>query len=153
MQFTQADVDFVARCHGVDRHTIENHLRDDDARGLEWVQLVAAAVPLVAGLFGKKKKRAPAGPSPAEQAAAQQQAMQQQQQQAAMAAAIAERDNALRATQQQMTMLATQLRAQAAKPPQRLQAQSAPPPKATNIAVPLAIAGVAAIGLVLFLRR
>jgi len=150
MQHTLADIHFAAAHPGVDLGAVRAHMRDADADGLGWVQLVAAAVPLVAGLF-KKKKRRPAGPTPEQQAA------EQERQQ--MAAAIVQRDQALQALQMQQMQMAAQLRAKAVAPRVVMQraAPQAPQRRAAarraSPVVPLAIAGAAAVALVFALRR
>lgn len=157
-QWTDADARFAAKCMGVPMHDVREHLHaaavgdpGTDEDGLGWIQLVAAAIPLLTSAFGKKKK--PRGPSPEElekqrQAELYRQQMLQRDQ--FMRQQLAQREMALRAAQQQAANAANQARAQvvaaARRPAPRQLAKASP-------MIPLAIAGAVGVALLLTIRR
>lgn len=164
-QWTDADARFVATCQGTPLRVARERLHSsavaaDDAHGLGWVQLVAAAVPLITSMLGKKKAR---GPTP-EQLEAQRRAelleQQRVQREQHMAAALAQRDAALRAAQLNAVQQQAAMRQQVAGAIAQLQAQqqaaaraaAARAPAASPV-LPLALAGAAGVALLFFLRR
>lgn len=153
MQHTLADLEFAASMPGIDRRAVRAHLRDADADGLGWVQLVAVGASLIGGALKKKKAKKRARQAEAAAKAAEERERIEAQRQADEV----QRAQVLQLQRQQAAMRASSLRAQVA-PPAPL--QRAVPPQSPARAgsrfpvVPVAIAaGGAIVALALVLRR
>ena len=153
MQHTLADLDFAASTPGLDRRAVRAHLRDTDADGLGWVQLVAIGASLIGGALQKKKAKKRARQAEAAAKAEEERERIEAQRQAAEV----QRAQALQQQQQQAAMRAASLRAQVSPPLPMTRA--VPPPKAAPArarfpVVPVAIAaGGTLVALALILRR
>lgn len=156
MQHTLADLEFAANTPGMDRRAVREHLRDTDADGLGWVQLVALAGSLAVSAIQKKRAKKKAKKAEAAMKAEE----ERERIEAERQAQEVQRAQALQAQQRAAALQAASMRAKVAPP---LPIRRAVPTSAGGQAVgsrrsfpivPVALAaGGTLVALALILRR